>query len=76
MERFCGTLQGALHSRSQPWGNLNNRITQLAYLGQLGARYDLEDELRTIDRFKVSNELSQFEQDFIGCESSKPVLHI
>ena len=75
MERFCGILQGALCSRSQPWGNLNNRITQLAYLGQLGARYDLEDELRTIDQFKVGNELSRFERDFVVCESSKAVFH-
>ena len=47
LERFCGILQGALRSQSQPWANLNNRITQLAYLGQLGACYNLEDELRT-----------------------------
>ena len=70
LERFCGILQGALRSQSQPWANLNNRITQLAYLGKLGARYDLEDELRTFHQYKVSNELSRFERDFVGCESS------
>ena len=68
MERFCGMLKIALRSRSQPWGNLNNRLKQLVYLGQLGARYDLEDELKTVDLFKVSNELTQFEQNFVGCE--------
>jgi len=69
MERFCGASKGALRSRSQPWGNLNNRLIQLAYLGQLAARYDLEDELTMVDQFKVSNELSRFERVFAGCES-------
>jgi hypothetical protein len=61
MERFCGASKGALCSRSRLWGNLNNRLIQLAYLGQLAACYDLEDELATVDQFKVSNELSRFE---------------
>jgi hypothetical protein len=74
MERFCGMLQGALRSRSQPWGNLNNRLKLMAYIAQLAARYDLEDELRTVDHFKVSNELSWYERDFNGCESSKIML--
>jgi hypothetical protein len=71
MEHFCGALQGALRSRSQPWGNLNNRLKLLAYIVQLAAWYDLEDELTTVDNFKVTNELSRFEQDFEGCRSSK-----
>jgi hypothetical protein len=69
MERFCGVLKGSLHSRSQPWGNLNKRLLLIAYLEQLAARYDLEDELRIADGFKVSNELSRFERDFVGCKS-------
>jgi len=68
MECFCGVLKIALRSRSQPWGNLNNHLKQLACLGQLGAHYDLEDELKTVDQFKVSNNLTRFEQGFAGCE--------
>jgi hypothetical protein len=71
MERFCGALQAVLRSRSQPWGNLNNRLKLLACMVQLAARYDLEDELTTFDSFNVSNELSRFERDFEGCKSSK-----
>ena len=61
-------LHGMLHIPQNI--HLNNCITQLAYLGQLGARYDLEDELRTFHQYKVSNELSRFERDFVRCESS------
>jgi len=39
MERFCGVLKGSLHSRSQPWGNLNKCLLLIAYLEQLAARY-------------------------------------
>jgi hypothetical protein len=45
MERFCGILQSGLHSRSQPWANLDNWVLQMTYIGQLGARYDLQAEL-------------------------------
>ncbi|KAJ7029534.1 hypothetical protein C8F04DRAFT_962737 [Mycena alexandri] len=47
IERFCGVLQAGLRSRRHPWANLNNRVIRLAYLEQLGARYDLEEELST-----------------------------
>ncbi|KAJ7166233.1 hypothetical protein C8R46DRAFT_1219984 [Mycena filopes] len=45
MERYCGILQAALRSRSQPWANLNKIVLHHAYLEQLGARYDLAEEL-------------------------------
>jgi hypothetical protein len=45
MERFCGMLQSGLHSRSQPWANLDNRVLQMSYVGQLSARHDLQAEL-------------------------------
>ena len=45
MERYCGVLQAALRSRRFPWANLNKIVLQQAYFEQLGARYDLEDEL-------------------------------
>ncbi|KAJ7477663.1 hypothetical protein FB451DRAFT_1032869 [Mycena latifolia] len=47
VERYCGYLQQGLNSRWFPWANLNNRILRTVYLEQLGARYDLEDELST-----------------------------
>ncbi|KAI0662144.1 hypothetical protein C8Q70DRAFT_879661, partial [Cubamyces menziesii] len=45
IERFCGSLRTALHSRTKPWSNLDKRITNLAHCAQLRAKYDLEDEL-------------------------------
>ncbi|KAJ7266112.1 hypothetical protein C8J57DRAFT_1469942 [Mycena rebaudengoi] len=45
MERYCGFLKAGLRSKTHPWANLNNRITNYAYLEQIGARYDLTDEL-------------------------------
>jgi hypothetical protein len=47
MERFCGILQLGLRSRSQPWANLDKRILHMSYMGQVGARYNLQDELTT-----------------------------
>ncbi|KAF7374016.1 hypothetical protein MSAN_00282000 [Mycena sanguinolenta] len=57
IERFCGYLQASLRSRRHPWANLNNHVLQLAYLEQLGARYDLTDELSRFnqpDKSKLS----------------------
>ncbi|KAF7340818.1 hypothetical protein MSAN_02111100 [Mycena sanguinolenta] len=45
MERYCGILQAGLRSKRFPWSNLNNNVLHVAYLEQLNARYDLEDEL-------------------------------
>jgi len=45
LERYCGFLSQGLHSKRQPWSNLNKRVLHMAYLGQLAARYDLDDEL-------------------------------
>ncbi|KAF8833262.1 hypothetical protein BDN67DRAFT_917366 [Paxillus ammoniavirescens] len=49
MERFCGMLQNSLQSRSRPWSNLNNSLLHMAYLEQLGVRYDLSDKLGQLD---------------------------
>jgi hypothetical protein len=68
MERYCGMLQGSLRSRSQPWGNLNKRVLQLAYLAQLNAKYDLEEELAVIDIHTVTNTLSRYECNYVNCK--------
>ncbi|KAJ7608962.1 hypothetical protein DFH06DRAFT_1017386 [Mycena polygramma] len=52
VERYCGVLQSRLRSRSAPWANLNNIILQKAYLEQLRARYDIEEELSLVKRAK------------------------
>jgi hypothetical protein len=67
MERYCGMLQGCLRSRSQPWGNLNKHILQIAYLAQLGAKYSLDEELIMVDKHTVTNVLSRHEQDYLDC---------
>ncbi|KAF9219917.1 hypothetical protein BS17DRAFT_362347 [Gyrodon lividus] len=36
-------------SRSQQWSNLNKSLLHVAYLEQLGVRYDLSDELAQLD---------------------------
>ncbi|KAJ7777637.1 hypothetical protein DFH07DRAFT_911583 [Mycena maculata] len=60
VERYCGFLQAGIRSKRFPWANMNNRILRHAYLEQLGARYDLEDELSTVSSRK-KGELSRFE---------------
>ncbi|KAJ7152445.1 hypothetical protein C8R46DRAFT_1357483 [Mycena filopes] len=52
IERYCGFLQKRLRSKRFPWANLNNTILHMAYLQQLGLRYDLEDELSSVVRSK------------------------
>ncbi|KAF9221683.1 hypothetical protein BS17DRAFT_844439 [Gyrodon lividus] len=49
MECFCAMLQNPLKSHSQPWSNLNKSLLHVAYLEQLGVRYDLSDELAQLD---------------------------
>jgi hypothetical protein len=61
-------LQGCLRSRSQPWGNLNRHVLQIAYLAQLSSKYDLEEELALVDKHTVTNTLSRYERDFPDCE--------
>jgi hypothetical protein len=67
MEQYCGMLQECLQSRSQPWGNLNKRILQIAYLAQLSAKYSLDEELTMVDKHTVTNALSRHEQDYLNC---------
>ncbi|KAJ7667305.1 hypothetical protein B0H17DRAFT_950463 [Mycena rosella] len=61
MERYCGHLQSGLRSKRFPWANLNNRVLHTVYLEQLGARYDLEDELSTY-RARNKSTLSRSEK--------------
>ncbi|KAJ7652366.1 hypothetical protein DFH06DRAFT_1418733 [Mycena polygramma] len=50
MEHYCGFLKSRLRSRKFPWANLNNTVLNYAYLEQIGARYDLTDELAIYGR--------------------------
>ena len=68
MERYCGMLQSCLHSRSQPWGNLNKRVLQLTHLAQLNAKFDLEEELAVVDMHTVTNVLSRYEHNYPDCK--------
>ncbi|KAF7360422.1 hypothetical protein MVEN_00772300 [Mycena venus] len=67
MERFCGSMQMGLRSRRHPWANLNNRVLKLAYLEQLGARYDLDHELSAYNQHDKSK-LSISEKIYDGYE--------
>ena len=66
MERYCGFLKHALQSRSQPWRNLDERVKALAYRSQLKVKYDLKDELETIQR--RGDDLSSVEHIYPECE--------
>ncbi|KAJ7721256.1 hypothetical protein DFH07DRAFT_760513 [Mycena maculata] len=58
---FCG--QSGLRSRRFPWANLNKIILHRAYLEQLGARYDLEDELSSPSKPKNSLSSGEYTYD-------------
>lgn len=66
MERYCGMLQRGHTSRSHPWSNLNKRILHMAYLTQLSARYDLDDELSTYSG--TGSGVSRSERVYPDCE--------
>ena len=66
MERFCGLLQSGLRSRRHPWGNLNKRNLHLAYLWQLSAKYNLENELKPV-RYRDKT-IQRNEQVYPDCE--------
>lgn len=68
MENFCGYLQAGLRLKRYSWANLNNHVLKLVYLGQVRARYDVEDELSTRKRDKSSLSISEHIYD--DCESS------
>ncbi|KAJ6616974.1 hypothetical protein B0H10DRAFT_1798398, partial [Mycena sp. CBHHK59/15] len=72
MERYCGFLQAGLRSRHFPWANLNNNILQKAYVEQLGARYDIENELSSV--VKSKHALSKSEYIYDGCGIFLPSL--
>jgi hypothetical protein len=59
-------MQSGLRSRRYPWANLNNRVLHLAYLEQIGARYDLTDELSPFKHDK--SQLSTSEKIYDDCE--------
>ena len=67
MERFCGLLQSGLHSRKQPWSNLNKRNLHMAYLGQLSTQYDLDDELTTVNARRSMPGIKRREHSYMDC---------
>jgi hypothetical protein len=68
MERFCGILQNNLRSPSRPWANLDNRVLRMAYLNQLAARYDLEDEISEDVNYRRSDEVKRNERVYPECK--------
>ena len=67
MERYCGILQAGLRSRQTPWANLNRRLLHMAYLSQLRAKYDLEEELGDAHKIR-GQEVSKREKSIPGCK--------
>ncbi|KAI0071733.1 hypothetical protein K474DRAFT_1606413, partial [Panus rudis PR-1116 ss-1] len=65
MERYCGILKHALKSRKHPWRNLDEYITQKAYLTQLRFKYTLDDELGYV---QDNNELKRGERIIHECK--------
>jgi hypothetical protein len=59
-------LQFGIHSKSRPWANLDKRLLYTAYLGQLSALYDLEDELSSVKKLK--DKLTRNEMVYSGCK--------
>jgi hypothetical protein len=68
MERYCGFLKRGLTSRRYPWANLNNRVLNYAYLEQIGARYDLTEELSIFGMRSAAP--SRYDRVYPNCESS------
>ena len=66
MECFIGYLKPVLHSKSQPWSNLNEHVKKLAYLAQLSCRYDLDDELSS---YFSKGPISKREHIYDNCKS-------
>lgn len=70
MERYCGILQAGLRSKRFPGANLNNNVLHVAYLEQLIARYDVEDELSRVSSVQKSS-ASKREYVYHECESAE-----
>jgi hypothetical protein len=68
MERYCGILQAGLRSKRFPWANLNKNVLHVAYLEQLNARYDVEEEL------SGRKTLRRAEYVYEGCQCIDPRL--
>jgi hypothetical protein len=66
IERFCGILQRGLHSRRNPAENMDKRVLHMAYLSQLGVKYDLDEELSAIED-RRSDEIKRGESVLEGC---------
>ncbi|KIJ60585.1 hypothetical protein HYDPIDRAFT_98351 [Hydnomerulius pinastri MD-312] len=60
MERFCGSLQGAIKSRRYPYASINNYVVNAARLTQLQLIYNLQHELSLR---KVAKESYGFSHD-------------
>jgi hypothetical protein len=65
LERYCGDLKLGIHSKSEPWATLDKRVLYTAYLEQLYARYDLEDELSSKKRILTRGEIIFHDCEFI-----------
>ncbi|KAJ7203049.1 hypothetical protein GGX14DRAFT_399018 [Mycena pura] len=61
-------LKASLHSK-RPWSNLNKNILHMAYLEQLGVRYDLEAELWDPNKLSGTSEYT-----FDGWKTRKEIL--
>lgn len=75
MERYCGFLKQALHSRSQPWRNLDERIKHFAYITQVRMRFNLQHDLDLLINDDISDfededafEISSAERIVLGCK--------
>ena len=68
LERYCGKLQEALHSRVYPWSNLNSWILRTSYLQTLAVRYDIEDELSVVGTH-ADDGPRRNERSYPGCAS-------
>jgi hypothetical protein len=62
MERYCGSLQGRLRSRSHPWANLNNQVLNRAHLDMIDMRYNL-----TSGSSRRSADLTRGEKVYNSC---------
>lgn len=60
-------MQSGLRSRWHPWSNLNKRNLHLAYLGQLGTRYDLDEELTSVNPRRGMPGIKHHEHLYVDC---------
>ena len=59
-----------MRSKCFPWANLNNNVLHVAYVEQLNARYDVEDELSSVSSVQKSSARKR-EYVYDECESAE-----